>query len=39
MITFIHFFRRLIHQNEIWCVPDALLQDIGLTRVLVEFSY
>jgi hypothetical protein len=39
MITFIHFLKRLIHRNEIWSVPDALLQDIGLTRVLVEFAY
>jgi hypothetical protein len=37
MIILIHFFQRLFHQNETCPVPDALLQDIGLTRVLVEF--
>ena len=37
MVTFIHFFRRLIHQNEICPVSDALLLDIGLSRLLVNF--
>jgi len=39
MTTIIHFFQRLIHHNENWPIPDALLQDIGLSRVLVEFPY
>ena len=38
MMTFIHFFQRLIHHNEICPVPDALLRDIGLSRLLVNFS-
>jgi hypothetical protein len=37
MITFIHFLKRLIHHNEVCPVPDALLRDIGLSRLLVEF--
>ena len=37
MFTFIHFFKRLIHHNEICPVPDALLRDIGLSRLLVNF--
>jgi hypothetical protein len=35
MTTFIHFFKRLIHHDEICPVPDALLRDIGLSRVLM----
>ena len=38
MMTFIHFFQRLIHHNEICPVPDALLRDIGLSWLLVNFS-
>jgi hypothetical protein len=37
MMTFIHFFKRLIHHNDICEVPDALLRDIGLSRLLVNF--
>ena len=37
MFTFIHFFKRLIHYNEMCPVPDALLRDIGLSRLLVNF--
>jgi hypothetical protein len=37
MMTFIHFFTRLIHHNDICPVPDALLRDIGLSKVLVDF--
>ena len=33
MTTFIHFFKRLIHDDEICAIPDALLQDIGLSKV------
>jgi hypothetical protein len=32
MTTFIHFFKRLIHHDEICPVPDALLRDIGISR-------
>jgi hypothetical protein len=39
MTTFIHFFReRLIHYDEICAVPDALLRDIGLSKMLADFS-
>jgi len=38
MMTFIHFFQHLIHHNENCPVPDALLRDIGLSRLLVNFS-
>ena len=37
MTTFIHFFKRLIHHDEIYAVPDALLRDIGLSKMLVDF--
>jgi hypothetical protein len=37
MITFIHFFKRFIYHNDIYPVPDALLRDIGLSRLLVNF--
>ena len=33
MTTFIHFLKRLIHHDEICPVPDALLRDIGISRV------
>jgi hypothetical protein len=38
MTNFIHFIRRLFHHDEASPVPDALLRDIGLPRVLVYFS-
>ena len=37
MTTFVHFFKRLIHHDEICAVPDALLRDIGLSKMLVDF--
>jgi hypothetical protein len=37
MNTIIHFFKRLLHHDEIPPVPDAVLQDIGLTKVFVYF--
>jgi hypothetical protein len=35
MTSLIHFFKRLIHHDEISLVPDALLRDIGLTRTFM----
>jgi len=32
MTNLIHFFKRLIHHDEISPVPEALLRDIGLSR-------
>src|SRR3954451_10016679 len=35
MFTFIYFFKRLSHHNEMCPFPDALLRDIGLSKLLV----
>jgi hypothetical protein len=37
MTTIIRFFKRLFQHDETCSIPDALLQDIGLTKVLVYF--
>jgi hypothetical protein len=37
MTTIIRFFKRLIHDNEICPVSDAVLRDIGSSRVFVLF--
>jgi hypothetical protein len=37
MTTIFSFFKRLIHHNEICPVSDAVLRDIGSSRVFVLF--
>jgi hypothetical protein len=38
MTTLVNFLRRLSHHHEPASVPEALLRDIGLSKVLIEFT-
>jgi uncharacterized protein YjiS (DUF1127 family) len=37
MTTLVDFFKRALRHRELNRVPDAVLRDIGLSRVSVEF--
>jgi hypothetical protein len=38
MTTLVNFLRRLSRHHEPCSMPQALLRDIGLSRVLIEFT-
>ena len=38
MITFIHLLKRLIRHHQLSPVPDTLLRDIGVSKMLVDFQ-
>jgi hypothetical protein len=38
MTTLVNFLKRLARHHERFAVADQLLRDIGLSRVLIEFT-